>query len=422
MIRRASSNVARKDERGFALLLVFLMAAAIAIMLYQQLPRVAFETEREKEQTLISRGLQYQRAIQMYFVANKKYPSKIEDLENTNNHRYLRKRFIDPMTGKDEWRVIHVNGAGQLTDSLVTKPPTPDGKTATGGSGATGASGATGTDGQSQEVNAYVRQRPSDRALVTNNPNQPPQNVDPNDPRYWPPITLMPSGATGASGAAAPPGQQRVNPQFPWQQFPGQQFPGQPLSPQQASAQLTGQPPGQPPAYSTGQQFPGQPGSMPPGFQPLTPAQIAQQQQQNPTGVTAGIANPSMLPVPGMPGQGINLQSGGIQPAGGAIPQNPAVAQINDMLRTPRVDQNVSTTNNPAFGAGGIAGFASTYNAPSIKVYKDRQRYNEWEFIFAPGQNQQIPGRQNNQQNTNGQSNTQPNNAQPNSLAPPRSQ
>ena len=38
----------RKGERGYALLLVFLMAAVIALMLYQQLPRVAFESERAK--------------------------------------------------------------------------------------------------------------------------------------------------------------------------------------------------------------------------------------------------------------------------------------------------------------------------------------------------------------------------------------
>ena len=70
----------------------------------------------------------------MYFVQFKKYPAKIEDLENTNNKRFLRRRYIDPMTGKDEWRLVHVNGMGQLTDSLVQKPPSP--------SGASGASGA----------------------------------------------------------------------------------------------------------------------------------------------------------------------------------------------------------------------------------------------------------------------------------------
>jgi hypothetical protein len=127
-----------KSERGFALLIIFLLAAAIALMLYSQMPRVAFESERDKEQVLIDRGEQYKRAIQMYFVAFKKYPSKMEDLENTNDKRFLRRRYIDPMTGKDEWRLIHVNGAGQLTDSLVQKPPAP-----LGTSGASGASGAT---------------------------------------------------------------------------------------------------------------------------------------------------------------------------------------------------------------------------------------------------------------------------------------
>ena len=59
-------SVAKTGERGFALLIVFLMAAAIALMLYQQMPRVAFESERDKEELLIDRGEQYKRAIQLY--------------------------------------------------------------------------------------------------------------------------------------------------------------------------------------------------------------------------------------------------------------------------------------------------------------------------------------------------------------------
>ncbi|HEY6340003.1 MAG TPA: hypothetical protein VIY49_00810 [Bryobacteraceae bacterium] len=111
-----------QKERGFALLLIFFMAAAIAIMLYAQMPRVAFESERDKEQLLIDRGEQYKRAIALFFNDYKRYPSKIEDLEDTNGHRYLRRRYKDPYTGKDEWRLIHSNGM-YLTDSLVQKPP-----------------------------------------------------------------------------------------------------------------------------------------------------------------------------------------------------------------------------------------------------------------------------------------------------------
>ncbi len=363
---RFSRKPARHDgERGFALLLVFVMAAAVALMLYQQMPRVAFETERDKEQLLISRGEQYKRAIQMYVVAYKKYPSKIEDLENTNNHRYLRKRFIDPMTGKDEWRIIHVNGAGQLTDSVVTKPPTPDGKSGDpNAANASGASGATGADAP-QEVNAAVRQRPSDRTL----PNAgfqggggQVQPVDPDDPRYWPAITLLPSGASGTSGAHPP--------QFPGQQFPGQQFPGQQLPPGQQP--IPGQQP-MPVQQLPGQQLPGLPGTIPPGFQPLPPGQLPP--QPNPTVQPLGAQNPQQTPFPpGLSGPGGNPPGGVIQPPPGAI------EQINQQLTSPRSTPNIQQQNNTI--GGGMAGVASTYTGPSIKVYKDRQKYNEWEFIF----------------------------------------
>src|SRR5690242_8242691 len=111
------------EQHGFAMLLVFVMAAAVAIMLYKELPRVAFEAQRNKEELLIERGEQYQRAIQLYVRKWKKYPQTIEELENTNQIRFLRKRYDDPMTGKSEWRLVHVGPGGVFTDSLVHKPP-----------------------------------------------------------------------------------------------------------------------------------------------------------------------------------------------------------------------------------------------------------------------------------------------------------
>ncbi|PYT10265.1 MAG: hypothetical protein DMG59_29180, partial [Acidobacteria bacterium] len=95
-----------------------------------------------------------------------------EDLENTNDKRFLRRRYIDPMTGKDEWRIVHTNGMF-LTDSLVQKPPSPDDKDKdkdkdknqlAGNLPATGT--GTGMDGQPPEVNAAVLRRPSDRPLT----------------------------------------------------------------------------------------------------------------------------------------------------------------------------------------------------------------------------------------------------------------
>ena len=228
--RAKKRRLAQRHERGFALLLVFLLASAVALMLYRQLPREAFESERDKEQMLIDRGEQYKRAIYLYYVQNnRQWPSKIEDLESTNNHRYLRRRYVDPYTGKDEWRLVHTNGTF-LTDSLVTPPPaqgpgaTPGGGppgTAVAGTG--GAAGTTGTNTATSslftsltntsttpadpnappEVNAQVQRRPSDRTLVQNSNFNQPGGTAPNgnDPGYQPfnpnaPISLYPTGPT----------------------------------------------------------------------------------------------------------------------------------------------------------------------------------------------------------------------------------
>jgi hypothetical protein len=100
---------------------VFLLAAAVAFTFIGNCPR-RLESARDKEQLLMDRGNQYKRAIQVFYAVNKRFPARIEDLEKTNEKRYLRHRYKDPMTGKDEWRLVHTNGLF-LTDSLVEKPP-----------------------------------------------------------------------------------------------------------------------------------------------------------------------------------------------------------------------------------------------------------------------------------------------------------
>src|SRR5215510_2639372 len=112
----------RRNQRGFALLLVFLMAAIIAVTLYMEIPRVAFESQRQKELLLIDRGEQYKRAIQVFVKKNTRFPARLEELESFNNVRYLRRRYKDPITGKDEWRLIRAGPGGVLIDSLTSKP------------------------------------------------------------------------------------------------------------------------------------------------------------------------------------------------------------------------------------------------------------------------------------------------------------
>ena len=89
---RSMSLRTRNRESGFALLLIFALAGAVAIMLYTELPRAAFESQRAKEDLLVSRGQEYQRGIQLYFRKFRKYPATMDDLEKTNNVRFLRRR------------------------------------------------------------------------------------------------------------------------------------------------------------------------------------------------------------------------------------------------------------------------------------------------------------------------------------------
>ncbi|MCW5963398.1 MAG: hypothetical protein KIT83_05120, partial [Bryobacterales bacterium] len=150
--------VRRRDgERGFAILLVFAMAAAAAIFLYMQLPRVSFEAQRDREELLMQRGREYRRAIELYVRKNNKYPEKLEDLEMQQDVRFLRHRYKDPLTGKDDWRVIRINVAGELENSLVQKKRTPGGQTD---------ANVLADDGNVAENTALARQRSGEDLLA----------------------------------------------------------------------------------------------------------------------------------------------------------------------------------------------------------------------------------------------------------------
>src|SRR5712671_3793904 len=144
MTRRPPST-RPSEQRGFALLVIFLIAAAVAFTMYQELPRAAFESARDKEQLLMDRGNQYKRAIQVFYAENKRYPAELKDLQSFSNKRYLRRRYIDPMTGQDEWRLIHTNGSF-LTDSLVQKPPAQNANNGLPGAGQTPGGGPLGAN------------------------------------------------------------------------------------------------------------------------------------------------------------------------------------------------------------------------------------------------------------------------------------
>ena len=105
-------------------MLVGLIVAIFIILLVVAVaaPRVAKSLPRDKEVEAIHRGNQYVRAVQLYYRKTGHYPGSIDQLEKTNNIRFLRQRYVDPMTGKPDWRLIHVGEAKTTVKGFFGKP------------------------------------------------------------------------------------------------------------------------------------------------------------------------------------------------------------------------------------------------------------------------------------------------------------
>jgi type II secretory pathway pseudopilin PulG len=96
-----------KHQDGFLLLGVLVMLVLILLALAVAAPKIAESIRRDKEIETVHRGMQYARAIQVYYNKFGRYPTTIDQLVKTDNQRFLRKRYLNPMTGKDDWRIIH---------------------------------------------------------------------------------------------------------------------------------------------------------------------------------------------------------------------------------------------------------------------------------------------------------------------------
>jgi type II secretory pathway pseudopilin PulG len=94
-------------EQGYILIAVLFLVAMVLITLSIAAPKMAKEIERDREVELVHRGQQYVRAVKLYYKKFGSYPPNMDALVKTNEIRFLRKRYKDPMTGKDDWHLIH---------------------------------------------------------------------------------------------------------------------------------------------------------------------------------------------------------------------------------------------------------------------------------------------------------------------------
>ena len=124
-------------QRGYLLLAVMLLVTIMLIMMAIEAPRIAQQIQREKEEELENRGMQYAMAIKRFYRKNRAYPLSLEQLEDTNHMRFLRRRFKDPMTPEGEWKLIHVGEAQFSLPALGTGVPGQTGTLTTSPAGGT---------------------------------------------------------------------------------------------------------------------------------------------------------------------------------------------------------------------------------------------------------------------------------------------
>jgi collagen type III alpha len=255
------------------------------------------------------------------------------------------------MTGKDEWRLIHMQG-GVLTDSLLNKPKDsdkPEASTLGQNISALPGLGELASAGQAQP-NAVNRRRASEGGTGggVGPDGQPIQSADQTN---GPQAGTGPAATSGTPGIPGMPG----GPMSPFGGVPGSGgVPGMPGVP--------GQFPGQPPPVAPGQL----------GLAGLNPG-------TNALGQNGASAVDPNAPNPGIPGTTPG-QNGA------------ATNMLNNLLNTPNPrGLNALIQNQGTVVGGGMAGVASKMDAEGLMVYGDRTNYKEWEFVYDPSKDRPRP-------------------------------
>lgn len=106
------------QEEGYSMASLLVVLSVLSVMLGFLLPVWGTVVKRERETELIFRGEQYARAISLYQrnYANA-YPKSIDALLN---ERFLRKKYMDPMTSDGQFKLIF---EGELTQSDPNNEP-----------------------------------------------------------------------------------------------------------------------------------------------------------------------------------------------------------------------------------------------------------------------------------------------------------
>ena len=109
-----------KNAQGYTLAVVMVATSVLLVALSEAVINWQKAMQREREEELIFRGKQFMRAIELWqrkFPGT--YPTTLDALLSTNNNRFLRKKWKDPITNSEEWRLIKMNPDGSISGLTI---------------------------------------------------------------------------------------------------------------------------------------------------------------------------------------------------------------------------------------------------------------------------------------------------------------
>ena len=100
------ASLRRQRDGGYLLLALLFMMAVMIIAATIEAPRLVQQLKRDREEEMIHRGTEYARAVRRFYKKFGAYPANLEQLNNTNQIRFLRKRYNDPLTKDGKWKLL----------------------------------------------------------------------------------------------------------------------------------------------------------------------------------------------------------------------------------------------------------------------------------------------------------------------------
>ena len=138
------------SEQGYVMLIAIFFLALLVLSLAVAAPKIAKSIQRDRDLETWHRGMQYRRAIQLYYRKFQAYPPNLDALVKTNDIRFLRKKYADPITGQADWKPIMFGqnktptAMGFFGQALAGPAATLAGTGPSGGSGQPGAPNSSG--------------------------------------------------------------------------------------------------------------------------------------------------------------------------------------------------------------------------------------------------------------------------------------